>query len=68
MGNQGFKEYDEVLEKYEELLGDTAKRILEDYNKKNGTSFDFYEVVRGNFNVLVKFRFYDCFTKHHIPQ
>ena len=67
MGNQGFKEYDEVLEKYEELLGDTAKRILEDYNKKNGTSFDFYEVVRGNFNVLVNSGFMTVLTKHHIP-
>ena len=34
MENQGFKEYNDVLERYEELLEETAKRILNAYNKK----------------------------------
>ena len=50
MENEGFKEYDAVCERYEELLEEISKRMLEDYNKKNNTDFDFYEVVRGNYN------------------
>ena len=39
METEGFKEYDVVLERYEELLEETAKRILESYNKKKWNRF-----------------------------
>lgn len=67
METEGFKEYDVVLERYEELLEETAKRILESYNKKNGTDFDYYQVVRGNYNLLINSGFITVLTKHHIP-
>ena len=35
------KDYSEVVEKYEELLEYVSQRLLEEYNKKNNTDFDF---------------------------
>lgn len=67
MENEGFKEYNDVLERYEELLEETAKRILDAYNKKNGTGFDYYQVVRGNYKSLLNSGFITVLTKHHIP-
>ena len=37
MEKEGFKEYEYVFEKYEELLEDISKKMIEDYNKKNNT-------------------------------
>ena len=62
MENQGLKEYSDVLVRYEELLEETAKRILESYNKKNGTDFDYYKVVRGNYNLLLNSGFITVLT------
>ena len=42
--------------------------MLEDYNKKNDTDFDFYEVVRGNYNVFLNLGIMTVLTKNHIPE
>ncbi|MDU2265662.1 helicase-related protein [Clostridium celatum] len=68
MEKEGFKEYEFVCERYEELLEDVSKRMLEDYNKKNNTDFDFYEVVRGNYNRFLNSGFMTVLTKQHIPK
>lgn len=68
MENEGFKEYDTVCERYEELLEEISKRMLEDYNKKNNTDFDFYEVVRGNYNGFLNSGIMTVLTKNHIPK
>lgn len=65
--NEGFKEYNDVLERYEELLEETSKRMLEEYNRKNGTEFDYYQVIRGNYNAFLNSGFMTVLTKHHIP-
>ncbi|NME82574.1 DEAD/DEAH box helicase [Clostridium sp. SM-530-WT-3G] len=64
----GLKEYETVVERYEELLEYVSKRMLEDYNKKNNTDFDFYEVVRGNYNSFLNSGFMTVLTKMHIPK
>jgi len=64
----GFKDYETVVEKYEELLEYVSKRMLEDYNKKNNTDFDFYDVVRGNYNTFLNSGFMTVLTKMHIPK
>ena len=38
--NQGFKDYEAIYNRYEELLEEVGKRILENYNKKNRTDFE----------------------------
>ena len=64
----GFKDYETVVERYEELLEYVSKRMLDDYNKKNNTDFDFYDVVRGNYNGFLNSGFMTVLTKMHIPK
>ena len=59
MKKETFKDFNDIYERYESLLEETGKKILEAYNKRNGTDFDFYEVLRGIITVL---------TKNHIPK
>lgn len=68
MKNEGFKEYKNLLERYEELLEYIAKKILENYNKKNNCDFDYYQVVRGNYNSLLNSGIMTVLTKQHIPK
>lgn len=68
MGNEGFKDFSLVKEEYEELLEYVSKRLLDDYNKNNNTDFDFYEVVRGNYNSFINSGFMSVLTKMHIPK
>ena len=68
MEKEGFKEYQDVCDRYEEILEEASKRILEDYNKKNNTDFDFYEVVRGKYNTFLNSGVMTVLTKQHIPK
>ena len=68
MEKEGFKEYKDVLNNYEELLEYVSKRILEDYNKKNQCDFDYYQVVRGNYKSLLNSGIMTVLTKQHIPK
>ena len=68
MEKEGFKEYSDVRERYEELLEYVSKRLLDDYNKKNNTDFDFYQVIRGNYNSFINSGFMSVLTKQHIPK
>lgn len=68
MESENFKEYNEVRERYEEILEYISKKLLEDYNKRNNTDFDFYEVVRGNYNSFINSGFMSVLTTKHIPK
>src|SRR5690348_13479881 len=66
--NQSLKGYEEVYERYEELLEDVSKKMLDHYNKNNNTDFDFYEVIRGNYNSYLNQGLMTILTKMHIPK
>ena len=68
MKDQGLKGYESLYDRYEELLEEVGKRILENYNKKNNTNFDFYEVLRNNYNVFLNSGIMTLLVKHHIPE
>ena len=68
MKKESIKGFDEVFERYESLLEETGKKILEAYNSKNGTNFDFYEVLRGNYNLFLNSGIITALTKNHIPK
>ncbi|MDB1941996.1 helicase-related protein [Clostridium tertium] len=68
MENEGFKDFSSINERYEELLEYISKRLLDDYNKKNNTDFDFYQVIRGNYNSLINSGFMSVLTRQHIPK
>ena len=53
------------LKDYSEYV---SQRLLEEYNKKNNTDFDFFEVVRGNYNVFLNSGIMTVLTKMHIPK
>jgi len=42
--------------------------MLADYNKKNNTEFDFFDVVRGNYNSFQNVGIMTLLTKIHIPK
>lgn len=64
----GLKDFDEVHESYEELLEYVSEKMLKDYNKKNNTEFDFFDVVRGNYNSFQNVGIMALLTKIHIPK
>lgn len=66
--DQSLKDFNDVCERYEEILENVSKRMLDDYNKKNDTEFDFYEVVRGNYNNYLNQGIMTILTKQHIPK
>ncbi|MFL0164678.1 helicase-related protein [Candidatus Clostridium helianthi] len=66
--NQSLKDFNEVYERYEELLETVSKKMLDYYNKNNNTSFDFYEIVRGNYNSFLNQGLMTILTKQHIPK
>lgn len=68
MKKETFKDFNDIYERYESLLEETGKKILEAYNKRNGTNFDFYEVLRGNYNVFLNSGIITVLTKNHIPK
>ncbi|MGL5086508.1 MAG: helicase-related protein, partial [Clostridium sp.] len=67
MNIEGFKEYDTVCERYDDLLEYVSKKILDSYNKKNSTDFDYYQVVRGQDNALINSGIMTVLVKYHIP-
>ena len=68
MKKESIKGFNEIFERYESLLEETGKKILESYNSKNGTNFDFYEVLRGNYNLFLNSGIITALTKNHIPK
>lgn len=68
MENQGFREYKEVVMRYEDILEEASKKILDDYNHKNKTTFDFYDVIAGNYNSFLNSGIMTVLTKMHIPK
>ncbi len=67
-GYEGSKDFKELLERYENILEDVSKRILENYNRKNNCDYDYYEVVRNNYKVLINSGIMTVLTKQHIPK
>lgn len=68
MEKEGFKEFQEVMENYEEILEIVSKRLLEEYNRKNNTDFDFYSVIRNNYKSFLNSGFMSVLTTQHIPK
>ncbi len=68
MENEGFKDFKNVYEKYEELLEDISKRMLEDYNNRNRLIMSFDQVLRGNYETFLNYGFMILLTKQHIPE
>jgi ATP-dependent RNA helicase SUPV3L1/SUV3 len=62
------REYDKVFDQYVEILNYISERLLEDYNRKNNSSFDFYSIVRNNFESYVNSGIISVLIAEHIPK
>ena len=68
MREVGLKNYDEVLDRYDELLVYISKRIIDNYNKQNNSNYDYYDIARGNYNSILNSGIMTILTKKHIPK
>ena len=68
MKDVGLKNYDEVLDRYDELLVSISKKIIDNYNKQNKTEYDYYDIARGNYNSILNSGIMTVLTKKHIPK
>lgn len=68
MREVGLKNYDEVLDRYDELLVDISKRIIDNYNMQNNSNYDYFDIARGNYNSILNSGIMTVLTKKHIPK
>ena len=68
MREVGLKNYDEVLDRYDELLVDISKRIIDNYNKQNNSNYDYYDIARDNYKSILNSGIMTVLTKKHIPK
>lgn len=65
--NENLKDFDNVREEYLELLEYISKKLIEDYNNKNGAEYDFNDIVRDNFEGYLKSGVMTILITEHIP-
>ena len=68
MKNESLKGFDDVYTRYEELLHYISEKLLDNYNKKNGTSFQYKEVIKGNNNLLINSGILTVLIKKYVPK
>lgn len=66
--DKGLSDYKKVYERYLELLNYISERLLADYNNKNKTDFNFYEIVKNNLNSYLKSGIISVLITKHIPE
>lgn len=62
------KEFRVVHERYSEILEYISKKLIEDYNRKNHTSYRFDEIVKGNYSAYLKSGAMSVLITKHIPK
>ncbi|MBE6066660.1 MAG: RNA helicase [Clostridium lundense] len=62
------KEFRVVHERYSEILEYISKKLIEDYNRKNHTSYRFDEIVQGNYGAYLKSGAMSVLITKHIPK
>lgn len=66
--NQGLRDYKSVYEKYIEIFDYISERLVEDYNRKNNTSFKFNEIIRNNHENYLRSGIISVLITQHIPR
>jgi len=62
------KEYKIIYNKYLELLNYASQKLLQDYNYKNNTSFNFKDIVKGKEGSYLKSGVMGLLITEHIPK
>ncbi|MDW8801341.1 helicase-related protein [Clostridium sp. A1-XYC3] len=63
----GIRDYNYVFDKYLDILEYISERLIEDYNRKNNTSFKVHEVIKDNFDNYLKSGIMGVLITSHIP-
>lgn len=66
--NAELRDYKPVYESYLELLEYVSKRLVENYNIKNSTNFNFYEIEKNNYESYLKSGIMNVLITEHIPK
>ncbi|WML35230.1 helicase-related protein [Clostridium sp. OS1-26] len=66
--NQGLRDYKAVYEKYIEIFDYISERLVEDYNRKNNTSFRLNEIIRNNNENYLRSGIISVLITQHIPR
>ncbi|WP_251859761.1 helicase-related protein [Clostridium sp. Marseille-Q2269] len=67
MKDENIKDFNEVYNNYLELLDNISKRLVEYYNKKHNTNFDFGEIIKNNRKNYLKSGIISVLITNHIP-
>lgn len=65
---ENFKDYKRVYENYSELLEYISTRLVEDYNKKNNTDFNFHNILKNRGESYFKSGIISVLITEHIPE
>ena len=65
---ENFKDYKKVYENYSELLEYISIRLIEDYNKKNNTDFNFENILKDKGESYLKSGIISVLITEHIPE
>ncbi|HEY8892312.1 MAG TPA: DEAD/DEAH box helicase [Clostridium sp.] len=63
-----FKEYKKIHENYSQLLEYISIRLLEDYNNKNNTNFNFQNILKNRSESYLKSGIISVLITEHIPE
>lgn len=61
------RDYNQVFERYLDILEYVSERLIEDYNRKNNSNFKFHEIVKDNFDNYLKSGIMGVLITTHIP-
>ncbi len=65
---ENFKEYRKVYENYSKLLEYISIRLVEDYNKKNNTNFNFESILKNKSGRYLRSGIISVLITEHIPE
>ncbi|MBU3144329.1 helicase-related protein [Clostridium sp. CF012] len=65
---ENFKDYKRVYDNYSELLKYISIKLVEDYNKKNNSNFNFETVLKNNGASFLKSGIISVLITEHIPE
>lgn len=66
--NEDYRDFNRIYERYLDLLEDISIRIIDNYNRKNNTEFNFNEIVRDNYEAYLKSGIMSVLITSHIPK
>ncbi|NMM62293.1 RNA helicase [Clostridium sp. P21] len=66
--DDGIRDFKGVYERYLEILEYISERLVDDYNRKNGTNFSFKEIVKHNYDSYLGSGIISVLITKHIPK